>query len=55
LGPRDGDQKAAGELRQAVVERSAAAFARALDAVLASPDELALLAAWAVLHLYRPF
>jgi hypothetical protein len=55
LGPRDGDQKAAGELRQAVVERSAAAFARALDVVLASPDELALLAAWAVLHLYRPF
>jgi hypothetical protein len=34
---------------------SIGAYAAALDAVLVSPEELALLAAWAALHLYRPF
>lgn len=31
------------------------AYASALDGVLVSPEELAILAAWAALHLYRPF
>lgn len=31
------------------------AYVAALDAVLVSPEELALLSAWAALHLYRPF
>ena len=30
-------------------------YAAALDAVLVSPEEMAILAAWAALHLYRPF
>jgi hypothetical protein len=28
---------------------------RTLDEMLASPDEVALLSTWAVLHLFRPF
>lgn len=31
------------------------AYVAALDHVLVSPEELALLSAWAALHLYRPF
>lgn len=42
-------------LRDAVTDRSVTAFVRALDDVLCSPDEAALLSAWAVLHLWRPF
>lgn len=42
-------------LRDAVAEGSVGQFVRALDDILASPDELGLLAAWAVLHLWRPF
>jgi hypothetical protein len=34
---------------------SATDYIGALNAVLVSPEELALLSAWAVLHLYRPF
>lgn len=45
----------AGALRQAVVDGSLAAFVRALDDLLISPDEMGLLCTWAVLHLYRPF
>lgn len=42
-------------LRDAVAEGSLTAFTRALDDLLISPDEAALLCAWAVLHLWRPF
>lgn len=42
-------------LALAAAGHSLGAYAAALDAVLASPEELALLAAWAALHLYRPF
>lgn len=42
-------------LRDAVAERSVTSFVRALDETLCSPDEAALLCAWAVLHLWRPF
>lgn len=42
-------------LRDAVTEGSISAFTAALDQVLCSPDELALLSAWAILHLWRPF
>lgn len=42
-------------LRDAVADGSVTRFVGALDDVLASPDELGLLAAWAVLHLWRPF
>jgi hypothetical protein len=42
-------------LRDAVSEGSVTAFVSALDAVACSPDEVALLCAWAVLHLWRPF
>ena len=42
-------------LRDAVASGSVGQFSAALDEVLASPDELALLSAWAVLHLWRPF
>lgn len=41
--------------RDAVAEGSVGAFTAALDDVLASPDELALLCTWAVVHLWRPF
>ena len=58
-GPPPGDAPAdvvlrAG-LRDAVAEGSTGRFMDALDSLLASPDELALLSAWAVLHLWRPF
>ena len=39
----------------AAMGHSLGTYAGALDAVLVSPEELALLAAWAALHLYRPF
>lgn len=42
-------------LAEAVAEGSVTSFVKALDDVLASPDELELLSAWAVLHLWRPF
>ena len=42
-------------LRDAVADGSVGGFMAALDDVLASPDELALLCAWAVIHLWRPF
>src|SRR5574338_548592 len=42
-------------LRQAVLDGSPTAFAKALDAMLVGPDEAALLSTWAVLHLIRPF
>lgn len=42
-------------LRDAVSEGSVTAFVQALDGVACSPDEVALLCAWAVLHLWRPF
>lgn len=42
-------------LRDAVQSGSVTAFVSALDDVLVSPDELALLSAWAVVHLVRPF
>jgi hypothetical protein len=38
-----------------MLSQARAEFVRALDEVLVSPDELALLSAWAVLHLFRPF
>lgn len=42
-------------LRDAVALGGVGEFLRALDDILVSPDELALLSAWAVLHLWRPF
>lgn len=42
-------------LRDAVQSGSVTAFVAALDDVLVSPDEMALLSAWAVVHLVRPF
>lgn len=49
------EARQAGALRQAVVDGSLSGFVRALDDLLVGPDELALLSAWAVLHLLRPF
>lgn len=43
------------KLRDAVSEGSVSAFVAALDEVVCCPDELLLLSAWAVLHLWRPF
>lgn len=42
-------------LRDAVALGGVGEFLRALDDILVSPDEIALLSAWAVLHLWRPF
>lgn len=42
-------------LRDAVALGGVGEFLHALDDILISPDELALLSAWAVLHLWRPF
>ena len=42
-------------LRDAVALGGVGEFLRALDDILVSPDEMALLSAWAVLHLWRPF
>lgn len=42
-------------LAMAASGHSIGAYASALDHVLVSPEELALLSAWAALHLYRPF
>lgn len=55
--PRDApaDLRARVALRDAVAEGSVGAFTAALDDVLTSPDELALLCTWAVVHLWRPF
>lgn len=47
--------KARVALRDAVAAGGVTDFVAALDGCLASPDELALLCAWAVLHLWRPF
>lgn len=47
--------RARAALRDAVAQGGVGEFVRALDEVLVSPDELALLSAWAVLHLFRPF
>lgn len=49
----EAQQRAA--LRDAVQQGSVTAFVSALDDILVSPDEMALLSAWAVVHLIRPF
>ncbi|HEY8377542.1 MAG TPA: hypothetical protein VIK91_13700 [Nannocystis sp.] len=56
LGDKEpAEVRLAGQLRQNVIDGSLTAFVRTLDDLLASPDELALLSTWAVLHLFRPF
>ena len=58
-GPRfDEDVAARDKAAEALtssLSQGPVAFARALDGVLASAEELRLLFAWAVLHLLRPF
>lgn len=49
------DVKRRAALRDAVASGSIGDFVKALDEVLVGPDELALLSAWALLHLLRPF
>lgn len=49
------DVKRRAALRDAVASGSVGDFVKALDEVLVGPDELALLSAWALLHLLRPF
>lgn len=56
LGDKDApDVRLAGQLRQHVIEGALSPFVRTLDEILVSPDEMALLCTWAVLHLFRPF
>lgn len=54
-GDAPADLRARKALSDAVVDGSVSAFVAALDDVLASPDEMALLSAWALVHLWRPF
>jgi hypothetical protein len=49
------EDAAAMALARAVNEGHAGKFVAALDDVLASADELALLITWATLHMFRPF
>ncbi len=42
-------------MRDATIDGSLSAFVTAFDQGACSPDEVALLSAWAVLHLWRPF
>lgn len=49
------DNALADAFHRATAEGNPAKFLEALDNLLISPDELALLITWAVLHLYRPF
>lgn len=44
-----------GPLCKAVAAGSISGFINALDDILVSADELAMLSAWAVVHLFRPF
>ena len=43
------------DLAEAVARGQVAAFVNALDETVSGPDELTLLVAWALLHLWRPF
>ena len=52
---RPGEQHAGAGLWKAVEGGSVGEFVRCLDQVVAGPDELTLLCAWALLHLWRPF
>lgn len=51
----DADDSPGRRLAMAAEGHALGTYAAALDAVLVSPEELALLSAWAALHLYRPF
>lgn len=51
----EAEDSAGKRLAAAAEGGSLPAYVAALDGVLASPEELGLLAAWAALHLFRPF
>ena len=52
---RTGEEHDGAPLWAAVNSGGVGEFVTALDRVVASPDELTMLAAWALLHLWRPF